>query len=86
VQGELADLFRGAGLQPDLDDELTVEVGYDSFDAWWESCTLGVGPAGDHLARSGPSVWETLRRRCAALLPRGTFTVEATAWFVAAPR
>ncbi|MFD0481345.1 class I SAM-dependent methyltransferase [Kineococcus sp. GCM10028916] len=86
VQGELADLFRGAGLLPDLDDELTVEVGYDSFDAWWESYTLGVGPAGDYVARLGPSARETLRRRCAELLPRAAFTVEATAWFVAAPR
>lgn len=85
-QGELAGLFRRAGLEPDLDDELPVEVGYDSFDAWWESYTLGVGPAGDHVARLGPTARETLRRRCAELLPHGEFTVAATAWFVAATR
>lgn len=86
VRGQLGDLFRAADLVPELDTELTVGVRYDSFPAWWESYSLGVGPAGDHVARLGPTAREALRRRCARLLPEGGFEVRATAWLVVATR
>jgi hypothetical protein len=59
-----------------------VAVPYSSFDEWWEPYTLGVGPAGDHVARLDDAGRERLRARCAELLPGGAFTVAATAWTV----
>lgn len=87
VRGQLGELFRAAGLVPSVEDELGVRVRYGSFAEWWESYARRVGPAGDHVARLGPSAREALRRRCADLLPRdGGFDVAATAWLVVAGR
>lgn len=83
-EGDLGTLARGAGLRDVTEGTVTVAVPYTSFEQWWEPYTLGVGPAGDHVARLEDDAREALRRRCAELLPEAPFTVEATAWTVVA--
>lgn len=82
--GHLTELFRTAGLTDVRESELTVAVRYADLDEWWEPYTLGVGPAGDHVARLAEPARERLRNRCAELLPEPPFDVRATAWCVAA--
>jgi hypothetical protein len=59
---------------------LTVGVDYPSFEEWWTPYTLGVGPAGAYVAGLDDARRETLRQRCAELLPDAPFTVSASAW------
>ena len=81
-EGDLGVLAREAGFRDVRESSLTVTVPYSSFDEWWEPYTLGVGPAGDHVAGLDDAGKERLRTRCAELLPSGAFTVAATAWTV----
>lgn len=83
-EGDLGGLAREAGLDDVVEGTVTVSVPYTGFEQWWEPYTLGVGPAGDHVARLDPDARDALRSRCAELLPDGPFTVEATAWTVIA--
>jgi SAM-dependent methyltransferase len=83
-KGHLADLFREAGLDSLRSDELTVASPYAGFDEWWEPYTLGVGPAGDYVARLEPDARRAVEARCRVLLPDGPFEVTATAWTVTA--
>ncbi len=83
-EGDLGNLARAAGLRDVVEGTLTVTVPYASFAEWWEPYTLGVGPAGDHLARLDDAARARLRAHCAELLPDGPFEVEATAWTVTA--
>ncbi len=79
-EGQLAELFRAAGLR---DVESTVEhadLELHDFDAWWEPFTLGVGPAGAYVARLDPAARESLRERCRAMIPGEPFTIRARAW------
>jgi SAM-dependent methyltransferase len=84
-EGDLADLCAAAGLGGVESSELTVRLRFDSFAAWWQPYTLGVGPAGDYVAQLDESHREVLRNRAAELLPSGPFDVAATAWCVRAP-
>ena len=59
---------------------LTVRVEHASFEEWWEPYTLGVGPAGDHVAGLDPERRAELRERCREQLPPSPFTVAARAW------
>ncbi|WP_243060697.1 class I SAM-dependent methyltransferase [Nocardioides sp. SR21] len=83
-EGDLGVLAREAGLRDVREGTLTVTVPYTGFDEWWEPYTLGVGPAGDHVARLDDAARERLRARCAELLPDGPFEISATAWSVVA--
>lgn len=83
-EGDLGDLARAAGLRDVTEGTITVTVPYASFEEWWEPYTLGVGPAGDHVAGLDDEAREALRRHCAELLPDGAFSVDATAWTVVA--
>jgi SAM-dependent methyltransferase len=78
--GQLVELFMSAGLRDVRQDVLTIRVAFTSFDEWWEPFTLGVGPAGAHLARLDADERGELKRRCAHLLPSAAFEVEACAW------
>ena len=79
-QGQLPALFAAAGL-PDADaTALTVEVAHASFEDWWRPFTLGVGPAGAHVAGLDDEARAALRERCRARLPTGAFSTRATAW------
>jgi SAM-dependent methyltransferase len=79
-EGQLPALFAAAGL-PDADTvALVVEVEHASFEDWWRPFTLGVGPAGAHVAGLDDGAREELRERCRAALPPGPFSTRATAW------
>jgi len=58
----------------------TVTAAYASFDEWWETFTLGVGPAGSYVAGLADAQRDGLRARAARLVPAGPFEVAAVAW------
>ncbi len=78
--GDLGTLLRDAGLRDVGQAELHVSRAYPGFDAWWETYTLGVGPAGDHVAKLDAMARTRLRERCRESLPTGPFTIDAVAW------
>ncbi|MFW5470671.1 class I SAM-dependent methyltransferase [Knoellia sp. CPCC 206435] len=84
-EGHLAELAREAGLTDVESAELSVTVTHPGFEEWWEPYTLGVGPAGDHVAALDPHGREALREECRSAFPaRGPFDVTAVAWAVRA--
>ena len=78
-QGHLTELFGAAGLDDVEETLLTVRLGFDSFDAWWEPFTLGVGPAGSYIATLDDEGRERLRTHFEELMPAPPFEVAATA-------
>jgi SAM-dependent methyltransferase len=79
-EGHLAALLRAAGLGDVESALLSVTVEHATFDEWWEPYTLGVGPAGAHVARLAPDQQAELRDHCRQMLPAAPFTVTARAW------
>jgi ubiquinone/menaquinone biosynthesis C-methylase UbiE len=79
-EGHLAELFTQAGLNAVQVTPLTVRVRQPGFESWWETFTLGVGPAGAYLASLPAARRDELRERCRRQLPEGPFEVSATAW------
>jgi SAM-dependent methyltransferase len=79
-EGHLAELFGLAGLAAVESSVLTVRVSFTSFDQWWEPFTLGVGPAGNYVARLDTRRRSELAERCAQLLPQPPFQITASAW------
>ena len=79
-EGHLAELFRAAGLAGVESGVLTVTLPYESFEQWWEPYTLGVGPAGDHVAGLDEEQRAALRERCRERLPAAPFEIRASAW------
>ena len=84
-QGQLAALLRQAGLVPVREGVLTVTARYESFEDWWGSFLLGVGPAGAYVAALDPSSRAALREHCQGLLPAGLIEVSASAWTATCP-
>ena len=78
--GDLARLFRQAGLGEARVSTLTVRVRQASFDEWWEPFLLGVGPAGAYVASLNPERRATLREQCRRLLRTDPIEISATAW------
>jgi len=76
-EGHLAELMREAGLSEIEETLLEVPFGAESFDDWWEPFTLGVGPAGEYLAKLEPDRVLMLRDRARELLPAAP---RACAW------
>lgn len=83
-RGHLAELASRAGLTVEVDDVVSVDVGFATFEEWWEPFTGGVGPAGDHVASLSADGVAELRSRCRDLLPRPPFTLSSAAWTVVA--
>ena len=83
-EGHLVELFESAGMQDIVPSKLTVRREFATFDEWWEPYTLGVGPAGAHLATLDEAGREALRTRCAQRLPVAPFEISASAWAVRA--
>lgn len=79
-EGRLGVLFRSARLRDIQETALSVSVEHPSFDEWWEPFTLGVGPAGGHVAGLDTSQRNRLRQLCRAKLPAAPFVVTALAW------
>ncbi|WP_456846305.1 class I SAM-dependent methyltransferase [Cellulomonas sp. P5_C6] len=81
-EGQLAEILRAAGLEDVEPWTETVQSRYGTFDEWWETFTLGVGPAGDYVAGLGDAEREVVRARSAQLVPGGAFEISAVAWCV----
>lgn len=81
--GELASLWRDAGLRDVADGSLAVSSQYQDFDELWESFLGGVGPVGAHAAALDESrrgaLREALHRRLGS--PEGPFELSARAWY-----
>jgi SAM-dependent methyltransferase len=83
-EGHLAELAEAAGLRDVESGALTVTLRFASFADWWEPFTLGVGPAGDYVARLGEAARGELAAACVRRLPQAPFEATATAWCVLA--
>jgi SAM-dependent methyltransferase len=79
-EGDLSQLFKSAGLSAIEETALSVSVEHPSFEEWWEPFTLGVGPAGSHVAGLDTERRAQLREHCRALLPDPPFVLTARAW------
>ena len=79
-EGHLAQLLADAGLRVVEESALWVSVEQRSFDEWWEPFTLGVGPAGAHVAGLEPSARDQLRELCRRTVPAAPFVVDARCW------
>ena len=79
-QGHLAELFRAAGLREIEETAHSASLEHPTFDAWWAPFTLGVGPAGSHVAGLDADAQAELRERCRSRLPTPPFVLTATAW------
>ncbi|MGH8957566.1 MAG: class I SAM-dependent methyltransferase [Acidimicrobiia bacterium] len=79
-EGHLGELFRGAGLAAVEEGALSVAVEHPTFEDWWDPFTLGVGPAGAHVAALNGEKRTELRERCRQMLGPAPFTIPATAW------
>ena len=83
-EGDLATIFRAAGLDELTETVLTVHVPFDSFDQWWEPYTLGVGPAGEYVKGLDAAGRDRVVQECRRRVPDGPFTVAAQSWCVSA--
>lgn len=79
-EGHLTELFVLAGLADVESSVLTVRAGLATFEDWWDPFTLGVGPAGAYVAMLDGPQRDTLRARCAQLVPAAPFEIAASAW------
>lgn len=79
-EGHLVKLFEESGLRQVASAVLVARVQYTSFEDWWETLELGVGPAGAHLKTLGADQRMRLRERCRELFPRAPFEVVSSAW------
>ena len=62
-------LWEGAGLESIEARVITIPVAFSSFDDFWESCTLPVGPIGKAMEALSPPGKEQLRARLREQLP-----------------
>ena len=85
-QGQLADLWKKAGLVNVQEKPLTIEQGFSSFDDYWGPFTKGAGPGGAYVV----SLPDDRRQRLEARLRKrllgdrndGAFVLKARAWCV----
>ena len=78
--GHLSELFEAAGLSGIEETAHSADLEHPTFESWWEPFTLGVGPAGAHVASLDPEGQADLRERCRTLLPAAPFVLTAKAW------
>ena len=79
-EGHLAELFEAAGLDEIEQTTLSASLEHQSFEAWWEPFTRGVGPAGSYVTSLGAERQARLREACQTLLPTPPFVLTARAW------
>ncbi len=82
-KGELAELWRAAGLADVEEGVLHVEAAYDDFDDFWRAFLGGVGPAGAYLVSLEEERRAVLRDEVRRRLgdPTGPFSLGAAAWY-----
>jgi SAM-dependent methyltransferase len=85
-KGQLADLWRKAGLVNVEEQPLTIDQRYASFHDYWESFLKGAGPGGAYVVSLPEPKRKQLEERMRArLLKNGQdapFTLQARAWCV----
>jgi SAM-dependent methyltransferase len=85
-RGELAALWRREGLASVVEEGLTIETRFSSFDDYWIPFTLKQGPAGAYVAGLAPAEREALRLRLRQRLvgdgPDHPLVLNARAWAV----
>jgi SAM-dependent methyltransferase len=83
-RGEIAELFRRAGLTNVAEETLTVPLHFASFDDYWAPFLLGQGPAGAYVATLAKDRQAELADRiCKRLLGHdadGAIDMQARAW------
>lgn len=79
-RGDLTDLLTRVGLREVREVRLTVSVRFASFEEWWAPYTLGVGPAGAHVASLDDAGRERLVAALREEYDAAPFTIDATAW------
>jgi len=83
-RGELAALWREAGLRDVVDEALAIETRFASFDDFWMPFLEQQGPAGVYTASLGTAEREALRLRLRHRLlgdgPDRAITMDARAW------
>ena len=87
-EGQLAALWRRAGLLDVRAGDLVVSAAYESFDDLWEPFTAGVAPAGAYTASLDEGRRRELRAEYARSLgaPEGGFELSARAWYAVGTR
>jgi SAM-dependent methyltransferase len=78
--GQLESLFEAAGLDDIEGTTITADLEHQTFEAWWEPYTAGVGPAGAYVESLEPERQVGLREACRRSLPDPPFVIEARAW------
>ncbi len=81
--GQLAGLWRRAGLRDVRDGTLAVSATYDDFEEFWAAMLVAPGPIGVHRASLDAATSERLRAALRRQLgsPEGPFELTATAWY-----
>ena len=80
--GELGALWRDRGLADVEECALTTDLGFLSFDDFWQPFSLGQGPAGACVAGLTPDERLAIERHLRTVLPAGPFGLPARAWAV----
>jgi SAM-dependent methyltransferase len=80
TEGQLEELLAAAGLRDVVGSTLHARVAHRSFEAWWETFTLGIGPPGAYVAGLDPDARDALRERCRQRLGDAPPTIGAWAW------
>jgi SAM-dependent methyltransferase len=79
----LADLWRAHGLQHVEAQALTIDMGFESFDDYWQPLLCGQGPAGAYVSSLAETARRALQSKLRERLPTdGAFTLRARAWVV----
>ncbi len=85
-EGDLAALWRAAGLEDVRDGALTIETRFESFRDYWEPFLIGIGPAGGYATSLAPEQQRALAQRLQATLwedrPDQPRAFPALAWAV----
>ena len=85
-RGELGRLWRTAGLQDIVEEPLTIETRFASFDDYWSPFLAKQGPAGAYVASLSAAdrdaLRERLRRRLLGDGPERAIVLHARAWAV----
>jgi hypothetical protein len=85
-EGQLGDLWRGAGFISIKEEPLVIDQAYSSFNDYWEPFTKGAGPGGAYvvsLSEDRRQQLETrMRKRLLGDREDGPFTLRARAWCV----
>lgn len=84
AEGDIARRLQAAGLTGVVGGALAASADYADFEDFWQPLTLAVGPAGQWLQSLDQGDRERVREACRAQLPRGSFTLDARAWYARA--